>query len=113
MAERIWSVSKKLQPPHQPTGGGRGYEDEGIKREARRRFAKAGLLAPIVVTLASRPAWGINSGHLSGNVSNAPNNMNGLGMDNLGADPYDPYANVYDPYGLNSNDTSNASDTSF
>lgn len=39
----------------------------------RRRLARAGLIAPVIVTLAGRTAWAANcteSGQLSGNLSN-------------------------------------------
>lgn len=48
--------------------------------EGRRRIAKAGLLAPVVMTLASRPSWGANctvSGMYSGNLSNPTDTCEG------------------------------------
>lgn len=48
--------------------------------EGRRRIAKAGLLAPVILTLASRPSWGANctvSGMYSGNLSNPTDSCEG------------------------------------
>lgn len=48
--------------------------------EGRRRIAKAGLLAPVIMTLASRPSWGANctvSGMYSGNLSNPTDSCEG------------------------------------
>lgn len=111
MTDKIRPVTKEHRYSQRQTNSGHKHNNARIQREARRRFAKMGLLAPFIVTLAGRPAFGMNSGHLSGNLSNAPNNnvlgdMNGFGVDNLGANPYDPY-------GIYPNDSLNSSNNNF
>jgi hypothetical protein len=68
---------EKKQPTDAPynTRGAHlpGVKVEEVKRDARRRFTKTAILAPFIVTLANRPAWGQSvSGNLSGTLSNGP-----------------------------------------
>lgn len=61
------------QEPHTQTPPG---HSDGTPRTSRRRFGKAGLAAPVIMTLASRSVWGTTGGCslsgdiMSGNVSN-------------------------------------------
>lgn len=109
MGETNQSVANERQPDQPVAGNESGQANVDIECAARRRFAKVGLVSPLIVTLASRPAWGMNSGHLSGNLSSAPNNqllgdLNGLGLDNSGINSLYPS----NPYGLYPNDGPNS-----
>jgi hypothetical protein len=74
MVEKSPLVTEEPHAGQQPTNETPAAQNEHIERAARRRFTKAGLLTPLVVTLASRPAFAMSSGQLSGTLSNAPNN---------------------------------------
>ena len=52
---------------------GRERDRRSGANQSRRRFTMAGLATPVLMTLASKPAWANNcslSGHMSANVSN-------------------------------------------
>lgn len=72
------------------TTGPDARPSRGGTDESRRRFARAGLATPLVLTLASRPVWGQTvctaSAHASGNASQHEEcvdlqQSNGLGVD--------------------------------
>lgn len=89
----------------------RGPQAEGSPQSpqvdtSRRRFTRLGAGAPVLMSLASQPVFGVNclSNGMSGNMSSDPDRMNGscemgyspdelLTMNNWGT-PYTPYTEV-------------------
>ena len=77
-------MAKDKSHNQRPEEGAEGNNAVGTDQpdSTRRKLTKAGLVAPVIMTLASTPVWGANctmSGQMSGNLSNPADDCGGQG----------------------------------